>query len=238
MLARERMTIGRRMDNDICLPLPTVSAEHAAVVTVLDDSFLEDLRSRNGTLVNGKPVTKHFLRDHDEIDIGRQRLVYYSGDFMPDESAAAQMPAASAEPASRSVRTPSPSPEAAVHAAARVTAAAEAREASPRDAMIDTSTLFDPPPEPERHSAPTLAVLDGPSEGIVAVIDGDEFVLGRLGGQMATIRRTPDGYRLAMLEGDVRPRINGAELPHEGALLALGDEIEVAGTRLRYEPAV
>jgi hypothetical protein len=103
--------------------------------------------------------------------------------------------------------------------------------------MIDTSTLFDPPPEPERRSSPTLAVLDGPSEGIVGSIDGDEFVLGRLGGQLATIRRTPDGYRLAMLEGDVRARINGAELPDEGALLALGDEIEIAGTRLRYEPA-
>ncbi|HEX6944906.1 MAG TPA: FHA domain-containing protein [Casimicrobiaceae bacterium] len=238
VLARERMTIGRRMDNDICLPLPTVSAEHAAVVTVLDDSFLEDLRSRNGTLVNGKTITKHFLRDHDEIDIGRQRLVYYSGDFMPDEPAAAPMPAVRAQPASGSVWSSSPSPEAAVEAAARVKAAAQSPAANPRDAMIDTSTLFDPPQEPERLSAPTLAVLDGPSEGIVAAIDGDEFVLGRLGGQLATIRRTPDGYRLTMLEGDVRARINGAELPDEGALLALGDEIEVAGTRLRYEPAV
>ena len=74
------MTIGRRADNDVCLPLPAVCGEHAAVVTILDDSFLEDLRSTNGTLVNGKSVAKHFLRDHDEIDIGRQLLVYVSGD--------------------------------------------------------------------------------------------------------------------------------------------------------------
>ena len=239
VLVRERMTIGRRMDNDICLPLPTVSAEHAAVVTVLDDSFLEDLRSRNGTLVNGKPVTKHFLRDHDEIDIGRQRLVYYSGDFMPDEVPAAPLPVATDEAAMASVRPPAPSPEAAVHAAAEPDAAAvPARGAGIHDAMIDTAdALRSAVRAGVRRDSPALEVLDGPSQGIVAAIDGDEFVLGRLGGQLATIRRTPDGYRLAMLEGDVRARINGAELPDEGALLALGDEIEVAGTRLRYEPA-
>src|SRR4030095_566954 len=54
------------------------SGEHAAVVTILADSFLEDLGSTNGTLVNGKAIVKHFLTDHDQIDIGRQRLTYAS----------------------------------------------------------------------------------------------------------------------------------------------------------------
>ena len=75
-LARERTTIGRRADNDICLPNLAVSGEHAVVVTILADSFLEDLNSTNGTLVNGNPVGKHFLRDRDQIDIGRHKLVY------------------------------------------------------------------------------------------------------------------------------------------------------------------
>jgi hypothetical protein len=79
-LDKERLTIGRRSDNDICLPYPAVSGEHAAVVTILADSFLEDLGSTNGTLVNGQPVVKHFLRDNDHVDIGRQRLVYFAND--------------------------------------------------------------------------------------------------------------------------------------------------------------
>ena len=85
-LDRERITMGRRPDNDVCLPYPAVSGEHAAVVTILADSFLEDLGSTNGTLVNGKPVAKHFLRDHDQIDIGKQKLVYLADDaerFVP-----------------------------------------------------------------------------------------------------------------------------------------------------------
>jgi predicted component of type VI protein secretion system len=78
VLDKERVTIGRRPDNDVCLPYPAVSGEHAQVVTILDDSFLEDLGSTNGTLVNGKAIVKHFLRDNDLIDIGRQRLMYFN----------------------------------------------------------------------------------------------------------------------------------------------------------------
>jgi len=80
VLDKERLTIGRRPDNDVCLPYPAVSGEHAVVVTILADSFLEDLGSTNGTLVNGKPVAKHFLRENDLIDIGRHRLMYFSRD--------------------------------------------------------------------------------------------------------------------------------------------------------------
>ena len=50
-LKRDRMTIGRRADNDVCLPNLAVSGEHAAVVTILADSFLEDLVSTNGTSI-------------------------------------------------------------------------------------------------------------------------------------------------------------------------------------------
>ena len=75
-LDRDRITIGRRADHDICLPNPAVSADHAEVITVVSDSFLHDVGSTNGTLVNGQRVNKHFLRDHDRIDIARQQLVY------------------------------------------------------------------------------------------------------------------------------------------------------------------
>src|ERR1700737_3946654 len=75
-LDQERITIGRRADNDVCLSNLAVSGEHAAVVTILADSFLEDLGSTNGTLVNGNAIVKHFLRDRDEIDVGRHKLIY------------------------------------------------------------------------------------------------------------------------------------------------------------------
>jgi hypothetical protein len=75
-LTRERLTIGRKPHNDICLEWPTISGDHAVIVTLLGDSFLEDLGSTNGTRVNGLPVDKHVLADQDRIDIGRFHFLY------------------------------------------------------------------------------------------------------------------------------------------------------------------
>ena len=45
-------------------------------MTILNDSFLEDLGSTNGTLVNGKPIKKHILQNNDVIEIGKYKLKY------------------------------------------------------------------------------------------------------------------------------------------------------------------
>jgi len=73
---KERMTIGRRPSNDIQIDNLAISGEHAAVVTILNDSFLEDLNSTNGTLVNGQPIKKHFLKNGDVVELGKYKLKY------------------------------------------------------------------------------------------------------------------------------------------------------------------
>ena len=55
---------------------PTVSADHAVVVTLFHDSFLEDLNSTNGTLINGQPVKKHFLQNGDVIELAKYTIRY------------------------------------------------------------------------------------------------------------------------------------------------------------------
>ena len=75
-IEKEIITIGRRTDNDICLDNLGISGYHSQISTVLDDSFLEDLNSTNGTFVNSKIVKKHALKDGDVIDIGNHRIKY------------------------------------------------------------------------------------------------------------------------------------------------------------------
>ncbi|HNL20908.1 MAG TPA: FHA domain-containing protein, partial [Rhodocyclaceae bacterium] len=77
-LNKERVTIGRKPHNDIQIDNLAISGEHAAIVTILNDSFLEDLNSTNGTLVNGQPVKKHFLRNNDVVELGKYKLKYVS----------------------------------------------------------------------------------------------------------------------------------------------------------------
>jgi len=75
-LDKERLSIGRKPQNDIQIDNLAISGEHAVIVTILNDSFLEDLNSTNGTLVNGQPVKKHILRNNDLIELGKYRLKY------------------------------------------------------------------------------------------------------------------------------------------------------------------
>jgi pSer/pThr/pTyr-binding forkhead associated (FHA) protein len=77
-ISKERMTIGRKPHNDIQIDNLAVSGEHAMIMTILNDSFLEDLGSTNGTLVNGQPVKKHFLQAEDVIEVGKYQLKYVS----------------------------------------------------------------------------------------------------------------------------------------------------------------
>jgi pSer/pThr/pTyr-binding forkhead associated (FHA) protein len=82
-LSKERMTLGRHPRNDIVLSHPAVSGEHGAIVTILDDSFLEDLHSTNGTFVNGHRIGKHFLQHQDVIKMAKFELQFIADGIRP-----------------------------------------------------------------------------------------------------------------------------------------------------------
>jgi len=73
-MTKERYTIGRLPDNDVRIDNPAVSGHHSLVINILNDSFLEDLNSTNGTYVNGKLIKKHALQHGDVITIGHHQL--------------------------------------------------------------------------------------------------------------------------------------------------------------------
>ena len=75
-LTDEPVTIGRKADNVLAIEDPAVSGHHARIVKVQAVFFLEDLKSTNGTAINGRPITRQQLRDADVITIGQHRLVF------------------------------------------------------------------------------------------------------------------------------------------------------------------
>ena len=78
-LEKERCTIGRLPENDIHLDDKASSSRHAAILTILNDSFIEDLGSTNGTFVNGKPIgpQAHHLPDNDVIELANVQRGFY-----------------------------------------------------------------------------------------------------------------------------------------------------------------
>ena len=75
-LTEDSFAIGRKSDNDLSIDDHTVSSRHAKIVRVQSVYFIEDLKSTNGTAVNGKPVERAQLHDADVITIGQHRLIF------------------------------------------------------------------------------------------------------------------------------------------------------------------
>ena len=98
--------IGRNADNQVVIKDPRSSRTHCRVSGTPQGVILEDMKSANGTLLNGKPVTRAILRPGDEFSIGATRIVYDPGDEAkavaeaPDGHAPAENP-----PADRAVET-------------------------------------------------------------------------------------------------------------------------------------
>jgi hypothetical protein len=244
-LDRERMTIGRRADNEICLPNLAVSGEHAVVVTILADSFLEDLGSTNGTLVNGKRIAKHFLRDRDEIDIGRHTLVYCADDNAVLEPAIAKGMARVAErnsggrvevakPPGRGQR------EMAVAADDRGAARSTAPAAIARDPSAAAAEATLPPtPFVTALVKPVawIKLLTGADAGALVPLTKAETTIGRPGVQVAAIVKSSSSFILRRVEGPHPPVVNKQAISDSGTELANGDLIEIAGRTIEFVAA-
>ena len=76
VIQKERTTLGRRPYNDIVIDNLAVSGEHAVLLSVGEDVYIEDLNSTNGTYINGKAIKKQLLSNGDVIEIGKYRIKY------------------------------------------------------------------------------------------------------------------------------------------------------------------
>jgi serine phosphatase RsbU (regulator of sigma subunit) len=77
-LDRERTLIGRHPDCDLVIDAAAVSRQHAAVIVTGGQASIEDLRSRNGTIVNRRLVSgRTRLEDGDEVWICGHRFRYF-----------------------------------------------------------------------------------------------------------------------------------------------------------------
>jgi transcriptional regulator with GAF, ATPase, and Fis domain len=82
-LAGRPVTIGRSRESDMLLPDTAASRAHCTVRPHEDGYELVDLESRNGTFVNGVPVTHRLLRHGDAIRIGGSDFLFLLHDVLP-----------------------------------------------------------------------------------------------------------------------------------------------------------
>ena len=153
-MSKERYTIGRLPDNDVRIDNPAVSGHHSLIINILNDSFLEDLNSTNGTYVNGKLIKKHALQHGDVITVGHHQLRFsdqQANQNEQDEFEKTMVIPAGQQDAAQLARAEE---AAAVAAAAEAPAAQPAAPAAAAAARVDVSVDM---PEKAPSPAPTPA---------------------------------------------------------------------------------
>ncbi len=77
-LDKDRFFIGRTEDNDMQIDSMAVSGQHTKIITILDDAFIEDLGSTNGTFLNAEKISMSPIENGDVITIGTHSIKYLS----------------------------------------------------------------------------------------------------------------------------------------------------------------
>ena len=219
----ERLTIGRKPENDIQIDNLAVSGKHALIITILDDSFLEDLGSTNGTYVNGKLIKKHALKDGDVIAIGKHELKYVNENASTDDDEFEKTMIIKPGSASAAV--------AAAKAAEQAGVGAIPPKPAPQTAAVQAST-------PVGMPLGRLTVLNGPIAGKELELTKALITLGKPGTQVAVISRRPQGYFLTHIESDGDgkryPLVNGDPIGAKAYQLKDSDLIELAGIKMEF----
>jgi pSer/pThr/pTyr-binding forkhead associated (FHA) protein len=262
-MTKERYTVGRLPDNDVRIDNPAVSGHHSLIINILNDSFLEDLNSTNGTYVNGKLIKKHALQHSDVITIGHHQLRFsdqQSNDTEQDEfektmviptgqqnadqlakaEAAAEKAAAAEQPAEEQ-------PVGHADAAAAVkldpdeAAALDEKPKAPsmgeQVSHTDTSHGIDPSNAPNALPLAKLQVLSGSFAGRELELTKALTTLGRPGVQVAAITRRAEGYYIVHVEsgkeGDF-PLVNGQPIGAQAKKLQDNDVVQLAGVKMGF----
>ena len=225
-LDKERLTIGRKPENDIPIDNLAVSGKHALVITILDDSFLEDLGSTNGTYVNGKLIKKHALKDGDVIAIGKHELKYVNEHATADDDEFEKTMIIKPGSASAAV------------AAAKAAEKAGAGPMAPVKPAAPAAGAAAPAAAPSGMPLGRLTVLNGPIAGKELELTKALITLGKPGTQVAVISRRPQGYFLTHIESDGDgkryPLVNGEPIGAKAYQLKDSDLIELAGIKMEF----
>ncbi len=236
-LDKERMTIGRRPTNQIHIDNLAVSGVHAVIVTIGNDSFLEDLNSTNGTTVNGKAIKKYVLQHEDVIEFGKYQLRYINENHKSDsgdgfEKTMMILPKQEPQSALKASQDKQPLAE-------NADVATVDESVQPTDEALETAEVAesDSSTATVAENIGRLQVISGASAGRELLLNKTMTTLGKPGSQVAVITKRPHGYFITHVGGNNHPTVNGQTIGVQAHALNDLDIIELAGTKMEFHLA-
>src|SRR5437899_496891 len=214
----ERDTFGQLPDNYNRIDTAAVSGHHSLINNILNDSFLEDLNSTNGTYVNGKLIKKHALQHGDVITVGHHQLRFVEDDEAQDEFEKTMVIQPSARPLEK-LRTAA---EAAEQTVGSLSTTGRARALSNGAAALKKAKL---------------QVLSGAFAGREVELSKALTTLGRPGVQVAAITRRAEAYYIVHVDSgkpNDYPLLNGTPIGSQATRLSDNDVIQLAGVKMGF----
>ena len=214
---KEITTIGRKPDNDIQIDNLATSGTHAKILTILNDSFIEDLNSTNGTIINGKKISKHSLQNGETIVIGQHELKYVNESAEAGEGEFEKTMII--RPGTSDTPVDSATSKKLEQSIGKIAADIASQGAAGSDEM-----------------AAHLTLLSGSNSGKEMKLTKILTTLGKPGVQVAAITRRPLGYFLIVVDAGAggRPIVNDKEVGTQATPLVDSDVIEVAGVKMGF----
>jgi pSer/pThr/pTyr-binding forkhead associated (FHA) protein len=225
-LDKERTTIGRRPSNDIHIDNLAVSGDHAVITTIGNDSFLEDLDSTNGTMVNKKPVKKHVLHHGDAIEFGKYQLKYAN---ILQEKAVAKGNGFENTVVLRPTKVIEAKPD--VKVAGEPVQSVKAPSVSAAAVLGESKQVAI---ESSSSKIGRLQVLSGENSGRELLLNKALTTLGKPGAQVAVVTKRPHGYYITHVEGEKKPLVNGQSVGAQAYELSDHDVIDLVGIKLEF----
>ncbi|MGI9290703.1 MAG: FHA domain-containing protein, partial [Gammaproteobacteria bacterium] len=195
-MTKERYTVGRLPDNDVRIDNPAVSGHHSLIINILNDSFLEDLSSTNGTYVNGKLIKKHALQHGDVVTVGHHQLRYVETvaeeEEQDDEFARTMIIDSSQEAVQKAAKK----------TVASTGASAGADEPPPDSSSTDTTTAPSAGATTGYRQVQNakVQVLNGKFAGREVELKKALTTLGNPGVQVIAITKRSEGYFIVLFE--------------------------------------
>ncbi len=231
-LTKERTTIGRKPHNDIVIDNLAVSSEHAAVITILNDSFFEDLNSTNGSIVNGAPTQKHFLQNKDVIEIGKYKLKYLND--QPTQTTSADFEKTMVLRAPVKMQGVPKADDTFSHTQTDAGIHAIKHDSTTQFNATAPKAEVKPAAAPAPGQAAVIQILNGPNLGKELELSKNLTTLGKPGVQVAVLARRPHGYFITHVEGGSFPLVNGSSVGEQPHQLNDHDIIELAGVKMEF----
>jgi pSer/pThr/pTyr-binding forkhead associated (FHA) protein len=214
------MSIGRDKSNDIVIDNLAVSTFHAKIESLGGRFALVDLKSKNGTFVNKKLVSSHWLKDGDLINIGKHGITFSATD---DGTGVKEAPPESLQ--TMKIDT-----------------------SDYRSLMIlnkQAEALGTSKPLPRKQTKPVGILSDLSDNGSEIVLSKKLVKIGKdpksdvrvrglaVAAVAATITELADGWYLSHVSGLFKPKVNKQPVTRSVKLNSL-DTIEIGSTKFQF----